>query len=223
MLGRLGLAFLVVALLAGTASAAAGKQGDPQKRHNPADQAWAERIRIHRADLGAGDWRVEVNGGNNSLAPKDCKDPDLSDLVETGSAENPDFSRNGSFVGSGSIVFENEGQAAKAWSRLVRASWTRCLTLALHQGLDAAGARLRIVSNGPVSMPAPAPRFKTSRMQLVIAGPAATIKGRITLYLANRGRAAAMLLVMSFDKPLRPIPQALERRLATLVAKRLKR
>lgn len=223
MLRRVGVGLLAVVVLAGTASAAGSKQGDPQKRHNPADQAWAERIRIQRADLGAGDWRVEVNSGNDSLAPQDCKDPDLSDLVETGSAENPDFSRNGSFVGSGSIVFENEGQAVKAWSRLVRVSWTRCLTLALHQGLDASGARLRIMSVGPVSMSAVAPRFKTSRMRLVIAGPGATIKGRITLYLASRGRAAAMMLVMSFDKPLRPISESFERRLATLVANRLKR
>jgi hypothetical protein len=222
MLGRLGLAFLLVAVLTGTASAAATKQGDPQKHHNAADQAWAERMHIQRSDLGAGDWRVEADSGDHSLAPKDCKDPDLSDLVETGSAENPNFSRNGSFVGSGSSVFQTESQAAKAWSRISGQSWTRCLTVAMRQGLAGSGARLRIVSSGSIAMPKLAPRFKTTRIRLVVSGPAATIQGRIGVYLAAQGRAVAMVLVMSFGRPLRPISESMERRLATLVASRLK-
>ena len=64
MLGRLCLGLLVVAVLAGTASAAATKQGDPQKRHNAADQAWAQRLHIQRSDLGPGDWRVEADSGD---------------------------------------------------------------------------------------------------------------------------------------------------------------
>lgn len=222
MLGRLCLGLLVVAVLAGTASAAATKQGDPQKRHNAADQAWAQRLHIQRSDLGPGDWRVEADSGDNSLAPKDCKDPDLSDLVETGSAENPNFSRNGSFVGSGSSVFQTESQAVKAWSRISGQSWTRCLTLAMRQGLAGSGAGLRIVSAGSIAMPKLAPHYKTTRIRLVVSGPAATIDGRIGVYLAARGRAVAMVLVMSFGRPLRPIPESMERRLATLVANRLK-
>src|SRR4051812_30028281 len=83
------LVLALFAVLAGSATAAATKAGDPQKRHNAADQSWAERMRIQRSDLGAGDWRVEQHSDDDSGLPKQCKDPNLSDLVETGSAEKP--------------------------------------------------------------------------------------------------------------------------------------
>ena len=114
MVGRLGLTLVCAGVLAGTA-AAGGHQGDPQKRHNPADQAWAQAIRIQRTDLGAGDWRVEPPTGGSGV-PRGCKDPNLSDLVETGEAEDPDFSRKGSFVGSGArrrILFNGPAATKK--------------------------------------------------------------------------------------------------------------
>ena len=91
MIRRLVVLLVSSCLIAGTAGAATRKPTDPQKRINPADQAWAAAIRIHRDDLGGGDWRVEQSQ-SNVAAPQGCKDPDLSDLVETGDAENPDFS-----------------------------------------------------------------------------------------------------------------------------------
>jgi hypothetical protein len=224
MPGRLALALLAVAVLAGTASAAATKPTDPQKRHNAADQAWAERIRVQRSDLGAGDWRVEAADSNDSLAPKDCKDPDLSSLVETGSAEHPDFSRTGSVVASGSMILRDTRQAATAWRLISAQPLINCITQGFQLGVrsTAPTARVRVLSSGTVPGPALAPRFKSARVRLVIEGPAATIRGRISMYLAGRGRALAMLLVMSFDRPLRPIPDSLEHRLAVLVANRLK-
>jgi hypothetical protein len=223
MIGRLGLVLLVVAALAGTASAAGTKAGDPQKRHNAADQAWAKAMRVQRSDLGAGDWRVEPSNDDDRGAPKACKDPDLSDLVETGSAEEPDFSRDGSFVGSGSIVFQTERQLTTAWNRLSRAPFTECLIWAFKQGAAGSGVRVRIVSTGPVRIAKLAPRYKTGRVNVVISGPAATLKGRFSYYLAAKGRASVILMVISFGKPLTPISESLERRLATLVAKRLNR
>jgi hypothetical protein len=222
VIGRLGLLLLVLALT-GTASAAGTKAGDPQKRHNAADQAWAEAIRVQRSDLGAGDWRVEPSNDDDRGVPKACKDPDLSDLVETGSAEDPDFSRNGSFVGSGSIVFQNERQMTAAWNRLAHAPLTECLMWAFKKGAAGSGVNIRIVSSGPVRVAKLAPRFKTARVNVVISGPAATVKGRFTCYLAARGRASVILMVLSFGKPLTPISESLERRLATLVTKRLNR
>jgi hypothetical protein len=223
MIGRLGLLLLVVAAFAGTASAAGRKEGDPQKRHNPADQAWAEAIRVQRSDLGAGDWRVEASSDDDRGAPKACKDPDLSDLVETGSAEEPDWSRNGSFVGSGSVVFQTDRQMTTAWNRLVRTPFTDCLIWAFKKGAAGSGVRVRIVSNGPVRIAKLAPRFKTGRVNIVVSGPAATLKGRFSYYLAARGRASVILVVASFGKPLTPISESLERRLATRVTGRLKR
>ena len=223
MLGRLGLLLLAFAVLAGTASAAGSKAGDPQKRHNAADQAWAEAIRVQRSDLGAGDWRVEASSDDDRGAPKQCKDPDFSDLVETGSAEDPDFSRNGSFVGSGSIVFQNERQLATAWKRLVRTPFNECIVWAFRKGAAGSGTDIRIVSSGPIRIAQLAPRFRTGRVTVVIKGPAATVKGRLSFYFAARGRASVMLMVLSFGKPLTPISESFERRLATLVANRLRR
>lgn len=225
MIGRLGLMLLVLLALAvsSSASAAGRDPRDPQKRHNPADQAWATKIRVQHADLGAGDWRVEesIRDGDDPDAPKACRNPDLSDLIETGSAETPDFSRNGSVVGSGATVFLNERQATKAWSLAALQPLTQCLAAAFQNGLAGTGARLKIVSNAPIAMPKLAPHFKAGRIHLEISGPARTIKGRLSFYLLARGRACGMLMIMSFDRPMQPISQALERRLVTLVAQRL--
>jgi hypothetical protein len=223
MIARLLVALLALTALAGTAAAAGNKAGDPQKRHNAADQAWAVAIRVQRSDLGPGDWRVELSSDDDRGAPKACKDPDMSDLVETGSAEEPDFSRNGSFVGSGSIVFLNERQMRTAWSRVSRTPFTDCLIWAFKKGAAGSGVTIRIVSTGPVRMAKLAPLFKTGRVNVVISGPGATLKGRFTFYLAAKGRASVLLFVGSFGKPLTPISPTLERRLATLVTKRLNR
>ena len=56
-----------------------------------------------------------------------------------------------------------------------------------------------------------------------VAGPAATITGRMSFYFFARGRAIAMLLVASIGKPMQPISASLEHRLAVLVASRLRR
>jgi hypothetical protein len=209
-------------LIAGTAGAAIRKPTDPQKRLNPADQAWAATIRIHRGDLGSGDWRVEQSQ-DNVAAPQGCQDPDLSDLVETGEAENPDFSRNGSFVGSGAAVFLTTKQATAAFQRVARQSFNRCMISAFKQGLAGSGARLRILSSGSIAMKSPAPHFVSGRVRFSVSGPAATITGRISFYFLARGRATAMLFVASIGRPMQPISASLESRLASLVAARLHR
>src|SRR5207248_9381338 len=122
-------------------------------------------------------------------------DPDLSDLVETGEAENPDFSRNGSFVGSGAAVFLTTKQATAAFQRVARQSFNRCMVSAFKQGLAGSGARLRILSSGPIAMKSLAPHFVSGRVRFSVAGPAATVTGRISFYFLARDRATAMLFV----------------------------
>jgi hypothetical protein len=218
--------FLVALLLsscfiAGSAAAATGKPTDPQKRINAADQAWAAAIRIHHSDLGPGDWRLEPSQDDNVAAPQGCKDPNLSDLVETGEAENPDFTRNGSFVGSGAAIFLTAKQATSAFQRVAGQSFNSCMISAFRQGLAASGARLRILSSGRIAMKSPPPHFVSGRVRFSVSGPAATITGRISFYFFARGRATAILFVASIGKPMQPISAALERRLAGLVATRL--
>jgi hypothetical protein len=225
MARRLFVVVLLLGCLAGTAFAAAGSDPrDPKKRHNDADQAWAEAIRIGRSDLGQGDWRVEhLSTDDDRGAPKQCRNPNLSDLVETGSTEEPDFSRNGSFVGSGSMVFQTAGQTRIAWNRLMSQPVTQCLIIGFKRGLAGSGANVQVTSSGPVRMPKLAPLFKTGRVSVVLSGGGKTIKGRFSYYYAARGRATAVLVVASFGAPFTPIPESLERKLATLVAKRLQK
>jgi hypothetical protein len=223
MARRFVLALVLVAALAGTASAAVTKAGDPQKRHNAADQAWAERLRVQRDDLGAGDWRVEPpNPDNDRGAPKVCKDPNLSDLVETGSAEDPNFSRNSSFVSSSSVVFQTSPQLRTAYRRLSRAPLNECLTWAFKQGAAASGARVRVSSFRSIRVSHLAPMGKAARVDLVVSGPAASVRGHISYYLLARGRASVLLMIASFSRPATPISASLERHLATIVAQRLK-
>ena len=223
MIWRCAALLVSSCLIAGTAAAATRKPTDPHKRLNPADQAWAVAIRIHHAYLGPGDWRLEPSQGDNVASPQGCKEPDLSDLVETGEAENPDFSRNGSFVGSGAAIFQTTKHATAAFQRVARQSFNRCMISAFKQGLSGSGARLRILSSGPIAMKSPSPHFVSGRVRFSVSGPAATIDGRISFYFFARGRATAMLFVASIGKPMQPISASLESRLAKLVAGRLQR
>jgi hypothetical protein len=111
----------------------------------PPTRPGARAIRVDRSDLGAGNWRGERSDENDDDAPKECKDPNLSDLVETGEAENSDFSHNGSFVGSGAAVFLNERHAATAWRRLAAQPIARCLIAAFRQGLRSSGITLQVL------------------------------------------------------------------------------
>jgi hypothetical protein len=226
MIGRLGLVLLAVAALAGTASAAGRDPKDPKKRFNAADQAWARAIPIHRADLGRGDWRVEPSDDDDddSDAPAGCKNPNMSDLVLTGESENPDFSLNGSMIGSGAEIWSSERHAAIAWKRGSSYPFAKCMAAAMKQEFaKAGGIKLTIQSSGPIPMSKLTPRMLTFRMRFRIKGPAGTFNGRFSLYFFSRGRADGMVMVVSFGRPLRPIPETLERRLATLVAERLKK
>jgi hypothetical protein len=218
---RLCLLLICAAALAGSA-VAAGDPRDPKRRHNAADQAWAEAIRVQRPDLGGGDWRVETSDDSDRGAPKQCKDPDLSDLVETGSAEKPDWSRNGSFVGSGSIVFRTERQLTTAWNRVARRPFTDCFIWAMKKGAAGSGVSISVSSKGPVRIAKLAPLFKTGRVAVTVKGPNATVKGRLSYYLAGRGRASVILVIMSFGRPATPISEALERRIVQRVTARLK-
>jgi hypothetical protein len=223
MARRFVLALLALATLAGTASAAATKAGDPKKRHNAADQAWAERMRIQRDDLGAGDWRLEPSDPDSDRgAPKVCKDPNMSDLVETGSAEAPNFSRNNSFVLSSSVVFQTAAQLRTAYGRLARAPLNECLTWAFKQGATSSGARVRVSSFRSIRVSHLAPLGKAARVDLVVSGPAASIRGHISYYLLARGRASVLLMIASFGRPATPISASLERQLTTVIGQRLK-
>ena len=227
MIGRVGLTLLAVAVLAGTAAAAGDRNPkDPQKQYNAVDQAWARSIPVHRADLGRGDWRVEPSNQNedDSGAPAGCKNPDMSDLVLTGESKNPEFSLNDNLVISDGEVWSSERHAAIAWKRGSGYPWAKCLALLMKEEFGKVkGLKFTVRSTGSIPMRKLAPRMFTFRMRFRVSAPASQLNGRLSVYFFSRGRADGMLMVTSLGAPLRPIPESLETRLATLIAARLKR
>jgi hypothetical protein len=218
MTSRLATAFLAAAVLAGGALAATG---DPQRHLNVADQAWARSIRIERTDLPGSGWQVR-RPRKAALSPE-CRPPAESDLVETGSAGVREFVKPGSFASSDAVVFASAAHARTAWERARRRPVVRCLSKALRLMFSAPGARVTVLSGGTLRVAALAPRSAGYRVRFALTGPEGRYEGRLDSYSLARGRAVGGLEVMSFTRPVEPVSSAAERRLAALVAGRLRR
>jgi hypothetical protein len=225
MARRLGLLVVVLAGLAAASVAYAADPREPQHRFNDADQAWAHRIIVNHADLGSGDWRVEqLDSQGDGSAPSSCKNPNLSDLVLTGQAKNPDFSREDSFEDSDGEVWATERDAIAAFNRLKAYPFDRCFRVAMAQEFaKGSGVKFSVLSSGPIAIAKLAPRQLTYGMKFRMTIGTRKIDGRIDIYAFSRGRADGSVMVASLGAPARPIPLSLERKLATLVASPLKR
>jgi hypothetical protein len=222
---RLALLVFAFAALAAASAAFAGDPREAQHKFNPADQAWAHRIIIGRADLGSGDWRVQnLDSGGDAGAPSYCKNPDFSDLTLTGQAKGPDFGREDSFEDSDGEVWATERQALASWNRFKAYPFERCFREAMRQQFaQGSGIKFAVVSAGPLSFPKVAPRQLTFGLKFRITVGTRKIEGRIDIYAFSRGRADGSIMIASLGAPARPIPMSLERKLAHLIAERLKR
>ena len=225
MARRLALILAALAALAAASAALASDPRDPQHRFNAGDQAWAHRIILSHEDLGRGDWRVaQLDSQGDANAPSYCKNPNLSDLVLTGEAKNPDFSREDSFEDSDGEVWANEHDAIAAFNHVKAFPFDRCFRVAMQQEfVKGSGIKFTVLSSGPLTIPKLAPRQLTYGLKFRMTVGARKIDGRIDIYVFSRGRADGSVMVASLGAPARPIPLSLERRLATLVAQRLKR
>jgi hypothetical protein len=225
MARRAGLIVAVLAALAAASAAFAGDPREPQHHFNEADQAWAHRIIVQHGDLGAGDWRVEqLDNQSDANAPSYCKNPNLSDLVLTGQAKNPDFSREDSFEDSDGEVWATERDAIAAYKHLRAYPFDRCFRAAMQQEFaKGSGIKFSVLASGPLAFPKLAPRQLTYGLKFRMDVGTRKIDGRIDIYAFSRGRADGSVMVASLGQPARPIPISLERKLATAVASRLKR
>ena len=225
MARRLGLTVVALAALAAASAAFAGDPREPQHRFTPADQSWAHRIIVSHDDLGPGDWRVEqLDSQGDANAPSYCKNPNLSDLVLTGQAKNPDFGREDSFEDSDGEVWATERDAIAAFKRLEAYPFDRCFRVAMQQEFaNGSGVKFTLLSSGPLKIGKLAPRQLTYGLKFRMTVGTRKIDGRIDLYAFSRGRADGSVMVASLGAPARPIPLSLERKLATVVAERLKR
>jgi hypothetical protein len=222
---RAGLIAAALLTLVAASAAFASNPKEPQHHFNAADQAWAHRIIVQHDDLGAGDWRVQqLDSQGDGNAPSYCKDPNLSDLTLTGQAKNPDFGREDSFEDSDGEVWATERDAIAAFKRVQAFPWDRCFKVAMQQEFaNGSGIKFTVVSSGPLPIGKLAPRQLTYGLSFRITVGTRKIDGRIHIYAFSRGRADGSVMVASLGAPARPIPLSLERKLATLVAQRLKR
>ena len=225
MARRAVLAVLALTALAATSVALAGNGKEPQHRFNAVDQAWAHRIIVQHDDLGPGDWRVQqLDSQGDANAPARCKDPNLADLTLTGQAKNPDFGREDSFEDSDGEVWATEHDAIAAFNRVKAFPYDYCFKVAMQQEFaNGSGVKFTALSSGPIKIGKLAPRQLTYGLKFRMTVAARKIDGRIDIYAFSRGRADGSVMVASLGAPARPIPLSLERKLATLVAQRLKR
>jgi hypothetical protein len=208
---RLALVVLAAALTAGVALAA---PGDPVERHTAADMAKARAGVLKRADLGAG-WTAQPPSGDER-----CRafHPDQSRLVETGQADTS-FARGPVLVGSDVTIYRTEVQARTSWSLNAKLAGMQCALEGLRGSLPA-NARITTLRNTRVPFPRLAPRTVAFLLSVRITAPnGATVDAHFDAVLLGRGRALAGVIVGSLGSR---FPVAEERRLATLMARRLR-
>jgi hypothetical protein len=209
---------LLASLLALTcAGAALAAPGDPQKRHNAADMAKAKSIVLKAADLGTG-WKSSPSSGSSSGTPH-CKgfQPDESDLVETGTANSPDFSKGLRYVLSAAALYKTAGQAQTSWNRIVKPGLVGCFASLLTKGASGGGVKTTATSKGSLHTPKLAPRQASYRVGFATVNQGVKLSGSIDLFLLGEGRADALMISVSFGTP----PTADELRIARLMAGRL--
>ena len=211
-------AVLVLALagaFAALATAALAANCEPQKKHNAVDMARARSVVLRTADFGAG-WTSKPSSSSGN--PR-CKDfaPDESDLVETGSADSPDFQKGLRYVSSSAALYKTASQAQTSWNRVVKPGLLRCLGSIFEKGATTATVTTKILAEGTLSFPKLAPRAAAYRLTFSAASQGVTLKGAVDLILLGKGRIDAVMISVSFGIP----PLADERRLAALMAHRL--
>jgi hypothetical protein len=143
---RFAVVVLVLALtLVGVASA---NHLDPRTQIRPADQKRASAMLLRASDLPG--YATERTSG---LEPHlTCRGLDESDLVVTGRATSPYWSRDYRIVGSSSAVYRTPADSAAAWRRGTSSAGRRCLRQAFADEFERQGETVR-VSVGPLTVP----------------------------------------------------------------------
>jgi hypothetical protein len=215
---RLVLVSVSALVLAGTAVAA---DGEPRKALTKQDQATATSIVLKRADL-PGTF-VPMKRPPDDGLPKGarCGPLDESDLTVTGDADSPDFQlANGPVfitVGSTAQVYRTLREANASWRRGTSAQTATCLADIVRLSAPS-GQKITVVSSKRVAFPGVAPRSTAFRLVLTIAIGTQRVRAYVDAVVLQHGRVQSGLLFTSVGKP---VDQADQVTLATVVAKRL--
>jgi hypothetical protein len=211
--GRPVAVTLLALACAGVAFAA---NGQPRKQHTAADMAKARSVVLRAADFGAG-WKSSPSSPDSGT-PR-CKGfaPDESDLVETGSADSPEFEKGLRYVSSSAAVFKTAAQAQASWNRVVKPGLLDCLGSLFDKGASGSSVTIKVVGKSTLAFPRLAPRAAAYRLSFAAKSQGLTLRGAVDLILLGKGRIDALMISVAFGTP----PLADERRLAGLIAGRL--
>jgi hypothetical protein len=223
---------LTVLALAGVAAAAST---DPQISIDPIDQTWAESIVLAPGDFGQG-WKAEPMPevdleGIDSGSEEWCVEgtPDRSDLIVTGGAVSPDFTRpDDSSVSSYSLVWKTAEQAQTEWDRTLTRmpAFVSCLAALFSSGPKA--VKIVVTRKGALALRAVTPRSAAFRIQLALERTVRVKKKRrkklspfanFDIVLFGNGRASVTMLFVSFNP--KPFSITYERSLVEKMAARM--
>lgn len=201
---------LVLVIMLGTAGAALGGRGDPEKRIVPADQARAKVMLLRRSDFGSAFKTTPPSGAETDFY---CKALDESDLTLTGEAESPTFQGGVEFVSSLSQVYESRADSNASWRRGTSAAGETCARDAFRRQFQKDGVRME--SFRRIAFPPSAERSVAYRLVAFSQGA----RVFLDVVVLKQGRAQAALLLGS---ALTPMPKDVEVQLARVVAGRMK-
>jgi hypothetical protein len=212
--GLLGIAALGAAVLSAGALAA---EGDPQKRHTPADTTKARSIVLKRADLGPG-WKRDTSPDTDDDLGCAYYDPDESDLVETGNAEG-NFETQIAFVGSEVSIYRTVADAQAAWRRGAKPELARCFAELLVRELRKDFSAVRTVRAGVMAFPRVAPKTMAWKIVVRVTQSGRVLPLNVDAIALGRGRIVTLLAAIQFGSP---PSAAAERQLAALLARRMR-
>lgn len=133
---------VVAACALASAVGASADHLDPKNRIRSADEKRATSMLVRMSDLGAG-YAVERTSG---LEPHlTCRALDESDLVLTGQAKSPYWSREYQIVGSTAAVYRTSSDARASWERGASTAGRNCLRDEFRREFARQGEALRVM------------------------------------------------------------------------------
>jgi hypothetical protein len=175
--------------------------------------ARARAIMLKGADLGAG-WTRDTS----PTPDEDCEtfDPDESKLVETGAADEI-FERGTMLIGSDAVVYRTVAMARASWALNAKLAGMECFLEGLRPALPP-DVSVTVLRRAKVAFPPVAPRTTAFALVVRLTGPNGVVALNLDVALMGRGRAIGALISVGVGGR---VPQAEQRRLATLMARRM--
>ncbi len=208
---------LVAAVAAVLASAALAAAGDPRKQHTAVGQLTARKALLKLADLGPGWTGAPAKPVSGSKVCRGFR-PNQSDLVETGYAVTPDYSRGeNASVAQWARTFATPAQAADSWNRTVTIALVDCLARQL-KALSTVKSPVTIVGQYRLPVPRVGQQAAGFRVVASIKDAQGSFRVYADIVVVRQGSALSTATLTGFLQPIDPLT---EERVARAIAARL--